>query len=120
MESLSPLDIAALKREISSSMHCAMPGIVESFDAAAGTAVIQPGLKRGGVAMPLLRDVPVYLPGGRTIQAGDLALVIFADCDIDAWLASGEVEEPASDRTHSLSDAFAFVGFTRLTQEGEN
>ena len=30
---LTPAEVRALKREISSSLHCALPGIVESFDA---------------------------------------------------------------------------------------
>ena len=45
------------------------------------------------------------------VNPGDACLVIFADIDIDAWLASGEAEEPLSARRHSLSDGFAFVGF---------
>ena len=112
--SLSPEDVAALKREILSSLHCALPGRVESFDAETGTAVIRSGVKSaGGIELPLLRDVPVFLPEEREIQPGDLCLVVFADCDIDRWLETGEAEVPASGRMHSLSDAFAFVGFKR-------
>jgi len=151
---LSPQDIAALKKEILSSLHCALPGIVESFDPEAGTAVIRPAVKlhrsdqhviprfgtpgerasgsfsvengqqprvaegeAGGsprssdVPLPLLRNVPVYLPEDREISPGEFALVIFADCDIDAWFETGEVSVPVSSRQHDLSDAFAFVGF---------
>ena len=42
-QSLSPRELLALKKEILSSLHCALPGIVESFDAAAGTAYMQQG-----------------------------------------------------------------------------
>ena len=42
-QSLSPRELLALKKEILSSLHCALPGIVESFDAAAGTACMQQG-----------------------------------------------------------------------------
>ena len=108
-ESLTPAEAVALKKEILSSLHCALPGTVESFDADAGTAVIRPAVK----GMPLLRDVPVFMPVPLDVFPGDLCLVIFADRDIDAWLESGEPEEPASGRMHSLSDAFAFVGFRR-------
>ena len=45
------------------------------------------------------------------VNEGDACLVIFADCDIDAWFESGEAELPESNRMHSLSDGFAFVGF---------
>ena len=115
---LSPEKITALKREILASLHCALPGIVESFDPEAGTAVIRPAMRTGGMPLPLLRDVPVYLPEEREIVPGSFCLVIFADCDIDAWLESGEAEEPVSARRHSLSDAFAFVGF-RAGSSGE-
>ena len=59
----------------------------------------------------LLRDVPVFVCA--EVNPGDLCLVVFADCDVDAWLETGEAGEPASGRMHSLSDAFAFVGFRR-------
>ncbi len=96
----------ALKKEILSSLHCALPGIVESFDGTSGTACIRPALKN----MPLLRDVPVFICN--EVSPGDACLMIFADCDVDRWF-DGEEGEPASGRMHSLSDAFAFVGFRR-------
>ena len=108
-QTLTPADIAALKQEILSSLHCALPGVVESFDSASQTAVIRPGVK----GMPLLHDVPVFMPVSFEIAAGDPCLVVFADCDIDAWFEGGEQTEPISGRKHSLSDAFAFVGFRR-------
>ena len=108
-QTLTPQDIAALKREIFSSLHCALPGVVESFDSTSQTAVIRPGVQ----GMPLLRDVPVFMPVSFEINPGDPCLVIFADCDIDAWFDGSESEAPASGRKHSLSDAFAFVGFKR-------
>ena len=46
MEIMSPANIPALKREILSSMHCALPGIVESFDPVSGTAMVRPALRR--------------------------------------------------------------------------
>ena len=101
-------EIIAIKKEILSSLHCAIPGTVESFDASSGTAVIRPANPR----MPLLPDVPVYLPSEQAVASGDLCLVVFADYDMDSWL-EGREEPPPSGRTHSLSDAFAFVGFRR-------
>ena len=106
-QTLTPQHIAALKQEIFSSLRCALPGTVESFDAETRTAVIRPGVRD----MPLLRDVPVFMPWRFDIFPGDPCLVIFTDCDIDAWFEGGEQEEPASGRRHALSDAFAFVGF---------
>ena len=100
-------ELQALKQDILSSLHCALPGTVVSFDAETQTAVIQPGVS----GMPLLRDVPVFMPVSFEVNPGDSCLVLFADCDIDAWLETGEAEVPASGRMHSLSDGFAFVGF---------
>ena len=116
-ESLTPQEVAALKREVLSSLHCAMPGIVESFDADTQTASVRPVLKRNGILLPLIRDVPVFFPGTREsavtwpVSAGDECLLVFADFDIDRWFESGEAEEASSGRAHALPDAFAFVGF---------
>ena len=110
-------EIKALKQDILASMHCALPGTVVSFDAEAKTAVIQPAVCRSRrnvetpLVPPLLRDVPVFMPVSFEVNEGDACLVIFADCDIDAWFESGEAEVPRSPRMHSLSDGFAFVGF---------
>lgn len=109
-------ELQALRTEILSTLHCALPGRVESFDAATCTATIKPMLKaRAGLSLPLLRNVPVFLPmrNGNPafdIATGDYCLVIFADSAIDTWLQTGEESEPISSRAHDLSDGFAFVG----------
>ena len=105
-ETFNPADIAALKKEILSSLHCALPGIVESFDEETGTA----GIRTAVPGMPVLQDVPVFVCN--EVAVGDACLVVFADCDVDRWL-EGEDGEPVSGRMHSLSDAFAFVGWHR-------
>ena len=124
-------ELQALKQNILSSLHCALPGTVVSYDAETQTAVIQPAVKRRAeqrdgfarsvsgrnyrtvpdVPLPLLRDVPVFMPVSFEVNPGDACLVIFVDCDIDAWFESGDTEVPESNRMHSLSDGFAFVGF---------
>lgn len=114
---LTPQDIATLKQEILSSLHCSMPGIVESFDPLTQTASVRPALKRGSFLLPVIHNIPVFFPGSRTsgitwpVAAGDECLLIFADFDIDRWFSSGEAGEPDSARQHDLPDAFAFVGF---------
>ena len=103
----------ALRKDFLSCLHCAMPGIVESFDPATQTVTVRPAI----AGFPLLRDVPVFFPGTRSsaitwmVQPGDESLVIFADSAIDRWFDSGEPAEPQAGRSHDLSDAFAFVGF---------
>ena len=101
-----------------SSLHCALPGIVEGFDPERQTADVRPAVKaRSGVELPLLRDVPVFFPGTKNhgitwrVQPGDECLVVLADRAVDGWFASGEAAEANSGRLHSLSDGFAFVGF---------
>ena len=114
-------ELQAMKRDIFESLHCALPGTVVSFDAETQTAVIRPAVKTSsGVAFPLLRDVPVFMPVSFEINEGDACLVIFADRDIDAWFETGEAEVPPSGRMHSLSDGFAFVGFRTRGNTDEN
>ena len=110
-DSLSPQELLALKKEILSSLHCALPGIVENFDEDTGTAGIRLALS----GMPVLLDVPVFVCN--EVNPGDACLVVFADCDIDNWFAGKDEADPASGRLHSLSDAFAFVGFRRREVE---
>ncbi len=106
-ESLSPAAVRALKKEIFSSLHCALPGIVDAFDDDSGTASVRLAVS----GMPVLSDVPVF--ACHDVSVGDACLVVFADCDADAWLSGEDEADPASGRIHSLSDAFAFVGWRR-------
>lgn len=116
---------AQLAQAIMSAMRVSMPGIIQSFDPDAVTAVVQPAIKGAekdesgaevSVNLPLLVDVPVVFPrgGGCTltfpVKAGDECLVIFADRCIDFWWQSGGIQEPVDDRMHDLSDAFCIVG----------
>ena len=109
--SLSPVEREALKRDFFSSLRCALPGNVVSFDPDTQTAEIQPAVKAGSLSYPLLADVPVFMPVPFEVRPGDACLVVFADVDVDAWLKTGEASAPGSARRHSLSDGFAFVGF---------
>jgi len=103
----------------------AMPGIVQSYDPAVMTAVVQPAVQgrivdERGVAsdvdLPLLPDVPVVFPagGGFTltfpIKPGDECLVVFGSRCIDGWWQGGQVSPAPDQRMHDLSDGFALVG----------
>ncbi|HDG8080743.1 TPA: hypothetical protein PCO51_005470 [Klebsiella pneumoniae] len=116
---------AHLAQAIMSAMRVSIPGIIQSFDPDAVTAVIQPAIKgvehdasgaEVSVNLPLLVDVPVIFPrgGGCTltfpVKAGDECLVIFADRCIDFWWQNGGIQEPVDERMHDLSDAFCIVG----------
>ena len=122
---ISREELEAFRQELLSSCHCAMPGIVDSFDPATQTVTVRPAFRShhssGGsstiISPPLLRDVPVFFPGSREaaitwpISPGDECLVIFSDICIDGWFGTGSDPLPPSVRRHDLSDAFAFVGF---------
>lgn len=103
----------------------ALPGVVQSFDANAVTAVVQPAIKayvtkpdgsKEAVNLPLLLDCPVVFPrgGGCTltfpVKPVDECLVVFSSRCIDAWWQSGGVQLPMESRMHDLSDGFVLVG----------
>ena len=106
---MSPSEWLAVKKDILTSLHCAMPGTLETFDPEKGTAEIRPA----AAGFPLLRDVPVFMPVPFDVNPGDACLVVFADYDTDAWQETGETAVPVSGRQHSLSDGFAFIGFRK-------
>ena len=118
---LNHKEIEAIKRDILSSFHCALPGIVESYDPENQSVDIRPAAwpKAGGIKipLPLLKDVPVFIPHtgtepAFTVSPGDACLLVFADCPTDPWM-TGDDTAPVPDRQHDLSDAFAFIGFQR-------
>jgi hypothetical protein len=103
----------------------ALPGTVQSYDATAGTCVIQPAIQAvitkpdGSVLtanLPLLLDVPVvYMGGGNFVATFPIkqkqeALVVFSSRCIDAWWQSGGVQPQAELRMHDMSDGFALIG----------
>ena len=117
--------LASERRTLNEQLRVAMPGIIQSFDPDAVTAVVQPAIRyierdNDGNKLtndyPLLVDVPVAFPrgGGCTltfpVKEGDECLVIFADRCIDFWWQSGGIQEPVDGRMHDLSDAFCIVG----------
>ena len=126
MSGLTRREIEAVKEDILSSFHCALPGIVEAFRPETRTADIRPAVRgRHKEELPLLQDVPVFLPAPAmgeipwTVSPGDGCLVVFADLPVDPWL-EGDDTAPVPDRRHDLSDAVAFIGFRiPITNGGE-
>lgn len=107
---LTPEERDGLKKEIFSSLHCALPGIVESYDPEKQTVSVRIPA-RGGTPFPVLTDVPVFMPVPFEVSPGDGALVVFSDLETESLLAPAGEESPRSIRRHSLSDGFAFVGW---------
>ncbi len=111
-----------------SELWTALPGIIQSFDPAKQTVVVQPTIQalvtinelqdKEWVDLPVLLDCPVFFPsgGGVTltfpVKVGDECLVVFSSRCIDAWWQNGGVQVQAELRMHDLSDGFAFAGFT--------
>lgn len=124
-----------LSNKMSNDIRVAIPGIIQSFDAEAQTAIIQPALREkvvdpsGNVSdidLPLLLDVPVVFlrAGGFAItfpvEKDDECLVIFGDMCIDGWWAAGGVQNQLEKRRHDLSDGFAILGVSSQPNKIQN
>lgn len=108
-----------------SKMWTALPGIVQSYDAAEGTVSVQPAVNGQQllidgtykiIPMPLLIHCPVLYAGGGgflmtfPIAEGDECVVVFSSRSIDAWWQSGGAQGQIEYHMHDLSDGFAFIG----------
>ena len=115
-------------------IRCALPGIIQSFNAATQIATVQPAIKMKvnlgeevkQLDLPVVENVPVVLPFAQTagllltlpIKPGDECLLIFADRAIDNFTQHGGTqptvttasEDTPTPRSHSLSDAICIPG----------
>lgn len=115
-------------------LRVAMPGIIQDVNYEKQTCTVQPAIRERlnfngtpqWVDIPLLLDVPFFVPSGGNyyltlpVQPGDDCLVIFNDSCIDAWWQSGGIQNQVERRRHDLSDAMAFVGFKSQPQKISN
>ena len=124
-----PSDLNALfghfKRSMMSDINKVSIGKISSFNSAKQTAQIELVFMRviGNdlIKYPTLVDVPCICLQGNggdsrvtvPIAAGDTALVLFCDRDIDNWFAGADLSAPNSERLHDLSDGIALVGLGR-------
>lgn len=103
----------------------AMPGIIQSFNAAKMTCEVQisimglqtkPDGSQQAVKIALCVDCPVVFPSGGGFmltfypEQGDECLLVFASRCIDAWWQSGGIQKQQELRMHDLSDGFAIPG----------
>lgn len=108
-----------------SEMHIALPGRIESYDAATQKASVQPLLKlpfedeegaRQVERLPVIPGVPVQFPQGGgyrltfPVAAGDTGLLLFSEASLDVWLAEGGEVDPRDDRRSHLTDAIFLPG----------
>lgn len=114
-------------------VHTAIPGRIESYDAAKCLANVKPLLKRrysvedadGNTVeqvdeYPVIPAVPVAFPRGGgyclawPLQQGDPCLLLFSERSLDAYLDSdgATVIDPDDARTHDVTDAICYPGMT--------
>lgn len=121
--------LLAMQESWRGDIWTALPGIIQSFDPAKKTCMVQPAVKAQlmgldgttrWVALPLLLDCPVQFPGGGgytltfPLAQGDECLVVFASRCIDAWWQSGGIQPQAELRMHDLSDGFCIPGISSV------
>jgi hypothetical protein len=113
----------------------ALPGIIQSFDSAKMTCVVQPSIqaqvrdkagKWTNTTLPVLVDCPVIFPAGGgyaltlPLTKDDECLVVFSSRCIDAVYQQGGVQPQAEFRMHDLSDGFAIPGWFSQPRVIEN
>lgn len=103
-------------------MRTALPGVVQSYNAATQRATVQSGvalrlLDGTTETDPLFVDVPVVYPGagGYSIHyplaAGDECLILCSERSMDEWLAEGGYNvAPGDPRRFSAQDAICLPG----------
>lgn len=112
-------------------MRCAIPAIIQSYNAYQNTVEAQPAIRErlvmedGSIQylnLPLLINVPVVFPSSGSasitfpISKGDECLIIFSDLAIDNFWTSGLIQNPIEVRRHDLSDGIAIPCSLSLTK----
>jgi len=114
-----------LKLDIFNSFNCHRVGIINGFSSGNQTADIELvdkaiiSTSKGNLLkdFPILKECPVFVNKGssggftRPVIIGDYCLVLFNDRDIENWFNNGGSNEPASSRTHNLTDCLVIPGF---------
>ncbi len=133
-ERLDDLNVALLaaQRGNQAGIWTALPGIVESYDAAKRIVTVQFAImakvqSQDGTftdaTIPLSTEVPVCFPGGGgfvltfPIKKGDEGICVFSARCIDAWWQQGGVQPQAEQRMHDLSDSMFIPGPMSQPQE---
>lgn len=116
-------------------IHTAMPGRIESYDAATQRADVQPLIRRrvpkAGTDrrewvyedLPLIPSVRVIHPRGGgafvhlPIATGDTVLLVFCETGIGHWEAGdGSVQDAGDERRHHIAHAVAIPGLYPAAQ----
>lgn len=110
---------------IAEEIHTAVPGRVESYDAAAQVADVTPMVRRSmpradgtraSETLPTIRAVPILWPRAGSwfvhmpLAAGDFVLLVMCERDPARWRVTGELSDPIDRRSHHLSHAIGIPG----------
>lgn len=123
-----PETIRRVLEAFQSEIRTALPGIVDSYDAATQTADVVPGLTNPILAsdedqddlrerFPTLVAVPVVWPRSSNfymhapLSRGDGVLLVFNELDPGAWRSTGDVADPGHSSRHGMYGAVAIPGF---------
>jgi hypothetical protein len=110
-------------------VYTAMPGRIEKWDWAKGSAHVKPLIHEiqdtSGKykPLPVIAGVPVMFPsaaaGGLTfpIAVGDTGLLVFTKHALEVWLSRGGDVAPGDPREFDLSDAVFLPGLRPFTAE---
>lgn len=123
----------AISEQIS-NMHTAVPGKIVSYDAASGTATVQPVMqitKPNGekIDYPQISGVPVTCPqgGGQNasmgfpIKAGDGVMLIASEKSLDYWMYGRETDTKLSfDLSNSVAIPGLFNGGSKAMKEAND
>ncbi len=130
---LTPTEADTISAAIESALidvHVALPGQVQSYDAATQTATIELQVQRvlpQGInfvteSLPVLENVPVQFQRTNThimtlpLAAGDYGLVIFSEMSIDQWRSKGDNTSPGDIGRHTLTGGVFQPGLMPLAE----
>jgi hypothetical protein len=118
--------VRAMFDQFSLELHTALPGRIESYDAATQTATVQPTIRHpvpqpdGSMiyeAYPQITSVPIVMPrSGKAfvslpVAAGDGCLVVMLEASPGEWRSGdGAEQHPGDLRRHHLAHGVAIVG----------
>ena len=114
--------VAVLDEWIRYSVHTALPGIIETYNASTRRAQVLLAIEalmedgKCHARAPLL-DVPVLFPSGSggtiliELRKGDNVWVMFAERGIQDWKKTLKLAQPSPRHVFSPSDAVALAGF---------
>lgn len=114
-----------------SDINTAMPAIIQSYNANNYTCSVKPSINKKYLdelilEYPIIYNVPVLFP--RTslgaihmpLKQGDKVQLLINQRDLDAYLNSGNIEEPNTNRKFNLQDAVVILGLYSNSTNQDN